>query len=380
MKIILRESQLTKVLITETWNCDVFSNHTSAQDYDDVLLNLPTKQFRSMSGTIIQMTPREYLERCAQLQGNTLENQYNLLDKTKIRAIAESMSKGHKFDLPYIDYFSEHQEGRHRVLAAELHGCEVVKIAVFTEEGRPDPYTEDWNKDRSYTLKSLESELSDVYVDPQGVCVVYTHDWEHSRDVDKFLGLYPSFENKVSLFYACMDKLRLDEYTTEFEFDIDNFVISEDPSELTNYIWEEIKSHTTDESLYDQGYRGDDLDFQELMILLQNVMTDYRVLFDLHKSVLRMLNSVFTYTFHKNNREYFNQVDSQYKVILDRGTMRVYSGEKYSWEPGITTGKDLLQENNVILTNEIPSRAESHGYYLLDVSDINEYLGQYPIK
>ncbi len=371
---------MDKIILNEQRVCDVFTNSTTAQDYDDVLMNLHNKRFRSMSGTIVQMTPREYFERCAQLQGNTVENQYSLLDKTKIKAIADTMSKGHKFDLPYIDYFSQEQEGRHRVMAAELHGCEVVKIGVFNEEGRPDPYSENWDEDRAYTIESLESKLSDVFVDPQGVYINYTHDWEHSRDVDKFLELYPDFENKYALFYSCMDKLRLDEYTTEFEFDIDSFALSEDPQELTKHIWAEIRSHTTPQQLYDQGYRQDDLDFQEILTLLQNVMTDYRVLFDLHKSVWRMLNSVFSYTFHKNNREYFQTVDDQYRVILEAKTMKVYSEEKYSWDDRITMGKDLLQDNNVRMTNEVPSRAESHGYYLLDRSDIDEYLKQYPIS
>ena len=183
MKIILRESQLEKCMLSEARGCDVFTNSTTAQDYDDVLMNLPNKQFRSMSGTIVQMTPREYFERCAQLQGNTVGDQYGILDKTKVKAIADTMSRGHKFDLPYIDYFSKEQEGRHRVLAAELHGCEVVKIGVFSEEGRPDPYTEDWDADRKHTLESLESKLSDVQVDAEGVYITYIHDWDHSRDV-----------------------------------------------------------------------------------------------------------------------------------------------------------------------------------------------------
>ena len=379
MNIKITESQLNRCLLAEQRSCDVFRNTTSAPDYDDVLMNVPNKQYRSMQGVIIQMTPREYFERCAQLQGNTVENQYNLLDKTKVKVIADSMSKGHKFDLPYIDYFSKNQEGRHRVQAAELHGCEVVKIGVFNEEGRTDPYSEDWDKDRAYTIKSLEDKLTDVQVDPRGAYITYTHDWEHSREVDKFLSLYPSFENKVSLFYSCMDKLRLDEYTTEFELDIDNFIVEEDPSELTNYIWEQIRSHCDDGELYAQGYKGGDLDFQEILVLLENVMTDYRVLFDLHKSIHRMLNSVFCYTFHKNNRQYFQQVDSKYHVELEGKEMRVYSTEKYSWDELITTGKDLLVDNNVQITTEVAYRAEAMGYYLLSSGDIREYLNQYPI-
>jgi len=381
MKIILRESQLEKCMLTETKNCDVFSTHTTAQDYDDVLLNVQGRYQRSMEGKVVQMTPEEYLDRCAQLQGNSIHTQHELLDRSKIRAFAERMSKGEKFALPYIDYYQKQQEGRHRVMAAKYMGCQVVNIGVFNEEGREDPYSEGWDEEREYTLEDLQDKLSDVFIDPQGVFVSYIHDWNHPKDVNRFLNLYPDFEGKGDLFYQRMGVLWQPEHTNEFEFGTDHFVCDEDPQELTNYIWAEILSHTTEEQLSAMGYDGDpDMDFSEVCSWLYSVARELDVLKDLDKRVNRMLNAVFIYTFYRNNWNYFHEVSDKYHVVLESEVMKVYSTDKYMWDDRVTSGKELLEENQIQISFEEPVIMTSHGYYLLAREDIENYLGQYPMK
>jgi len=346
-----------------------------------VLLNVQGRYQRSMEGKVVQMTPEEYLDRCAQLQGNSIHTQHELLDRSKIRAFAERMSKGEKFALPYIDYYQKQQEGRHRVMAAKYMGCQVVNIGVFNEEGREDPYSEGWDEEREYTLEDLQDKLSDVFIDPQGVFVSYIHDWNHPKDVNRFLNLYPDFEGKGDLFYQRMGVLWQPEHTNEFEFKTDHFVCDEDPQELTNYIWAEILSHTTEEQLSAMGYDGDpDMDFSEVCSWLYSVARELDVLKDLDKRVNRMLNAVFIYTFYRNNWNYFHEVSDKYHVVLESEVMKVYSTDKYMWDDRVTSGKELLEENQIQISFEEPVIMTSHGYYLLAREDIENYLGQYPMK
>jgi hypothetical protein len=266
-------------------------------------------------------------------------------------------------------------------MAAKLLGCDVVKIGVFNEEGREDPYTED-DDEKKFTLEDLENKLPDVQVDPQGAFISYTHDWNHDKEVQMFLGLYPEFEGKADLFYNRMGTLQMPEHTNEFEFDTDNFVLDEDPIELTKYIWGEIKSHTTEEQLSDLGYGGDDrLGFSEVSSWLDSTVRAYDVLKDLHKYINTMLNSVFVYTFYENNWKYFEEgLDKEYRVVLDDKIMKIYSLAGYYWQDGIRSGKELLSENDIQISSEDPYFAESRGYYLLKLEDIKKYLNLYPRK
>ena len=382
MKILVTESQLNKCILLEQRMCDIFTTHTTSQDYDDVLRGLDDRFQRALEGKIVQMTPDEYFNRCAELQGNTKQDQYKLLDKSKVTMFAERMSKGEKFNLPYIDYQGKQQEGRHRVAAAELHGCNMVSIGVFKEEGRDDPYNEDWDKDRDYTLKDLERSLIDVHIDHNDVFVEYIHDWEHPRDVEMFLDLYPKFEGKWDLFYNRMTGIKsMPEYTNEFDFNTDTFIFDEDPKELTTYIWEQIKSHTNEDQLYEVGYKkGDKLDFQDVLKILANVANIYEVLSHLHNSVKRMLNAVFVYTFYKNNWKYFQTVGDKYRVEFGSGIIKVYSSDKYRLDSTMGSGKELLRGLRVQLSNADPIFAEFRGQYILSISDIESHLKKYPIK
>jgi len=385
MKILVTESQLNRCIIEEEKSCDVFNNTTTERDYDDALLNKESKRIKAMVGEMVQMTPNEYLDRCAQLEGTTLKYQYSLIDQEKVRAYSEKMSMGVKYHLPYIDYFGKQQEGRHRVLAAKMMGCEVVKIGVFNEEGQNDPYNKEIDEDKVHTLEELKGRLNDVQIDHDDVFVQYKHDWKHERDVQLFLGLYPKFSEKIQLFYACMDKLRMRKdggSSDVFKVDPSNFVVDEDPKELTNYIWEEIVKRTNEQILYNMGYREQELSFPEVCEWLYNVNNDLDILTDLNKLVGRMLHSVSEYSFYENNRDYFSQVESEYRVEIGSGEMRVYSTDLYSWDKNIESGRELLRENRVMLSYDDPEYPEKDGQgkRIISLKNIEIYLKEFPIR
>lgn len=120
MKLIITESQLKNI-------CNVFKDTTGNRGYDDILKSdNPTMPFE-----IIEMSPEEYFERCSKMLKTSLEDQYRVIDQNDIKKFSKKMKEGIKFDLPYIDYNSKHQDGRHRILSAKELGCKKIRVAVF---------------------------------------------------------------------------------------------------------------------------------------------------------------------------------------------------------------------------------------------------------
>ena len=81
---------------------------------------------------IVEMSPKEYLERCAyQIFGEgTLESQIGSVDLKNVNKYADAMELGDQFPIPYLNFVSENQEGRHRALAAMMNGYEKIPVAV----------------------------------------------------------------------------------------------------------------------------------------------------------------------------------------------------------------------------------------------------------
>lgn len=79
---------------------------------------------------IAEMTPREYMDRCAKEVFKTpIEDSYDgIEDKDAIHEYAEMMKNGTDFDMPYIDVKNSQQEGRHRALAAEELGISKIPV------------------------------------------------------------------------------------------------------------------------------------------------------------------------------------------------------------------------------------------------------------
>lgn len=82
-------------------------------------------------GYISEMTPKEYLERCSyDIFSSTYESTVLGVDYGNILKYAKEMSEGTKFDMGYLDYNSNKQEGRHRAMAAELLGIEKIPVYI----------------------------------------------------------------------------------------------------------------------------------------------------------------------------------------------------------------------------------------------------------
>ena len=78
-------------------------------------------------GVICEMSPKEYLERCAyEIFSGTMETTLNGVDDEIANGYAEQMRSGVKFDLPYLNYRDSGQEGRHRAVAAYKAGIDKI--------------------------------------------------------------------------------------------------------------------------------------------------------------------------------------------------------------------------------------------------------------
>ena len=57
------------------------------------------------------MSPDEYLDRCAHIQGTSFSDQIDLIDDVSVEKIIKVIKGGGKLSLPYIDYSSNKRSG-----------------------------------------------------------------------------------------------------------------------------------------------------------------------------------------------------------------------------------------------------------------------------
>lgn len=86
-------------------------------------------------GYIAEMTPQEYIERCAFeiFDTGTIESTINGTDPELVQKYADMMMDGTKFDLPYLNYKDGGQEGRHRALAAYQAEIDTIPVLIIGE-------------------------------------------------------------------------------------------------------------------------------------------------------------------------------------------------------------------------------------------------------
>lgn len=382
MKIIVSESQIRRIIKEQT-ACDVFDSHTTARDYDDVLNDIGNRMLKDVRGSVVRMTPEEYYDRCAQMQETSIEDQYRYTRSSKVNDLYKLISSGEKLALPYLDYNSRNQEGRHRVAAAKKFGCKIVDVAVFLRNGQKDPYYEGWDseEERQYGLSDLLGRSKDVLKDQEGNPYV-VYDFRDFQQRSLFLELYPDFDGKHELLYIAMSKYppRL-EQSNEFKLD-NEFYVTEEPQELTEYIKSEILHNIGEEELDDLGMAKESIsnyDFNEVYNMLHN-MTTYGKLKELYKYFNQMLDSIYAFSFYDYNRDYFeDSLNRNYNVVLDKetSTMRVYSKDKYSNSQSM---KDNFHEIGLSISDSVPHMVMKKGFPLINTKYINEYLKIYPLR
>lgn len=103
------------------------TDDTGTSYYNDIL----TGERRSKS-YLAEMSPKEYIKRCAFdiFDNATIESTIHGTNSDNVAKYTKMMAEGTKFDLPYLNYQSQNQEGRHRALAAYNLGIEKIPVLI----------------------------------------------------------------------------------------------------------------------------------------------------------------------------------------------------------------------------------------------------------
>ncbi len=123
-----------RLRINETYNASnsfvpldnpdiVASNWIGKKMVGNVSLNDYMRYEKGQDAKVVYMTPDEYLNKCQsdifktdydKSVGFIIKHRQNIIDK-----YAKAMLNGDKFPIPYLDYTTNNQEGRHRALAVK---------------------------------------------------------------------------------------------------------------------------------------------------------------------------------------------------------------------------------------------------------------------
>jgi len=152
-----------------------FKTVSSIPDYDKVLFgknNELPKKYEYWDGEIKWMTKEKYLEECSKLQKTSYSDQLRYVIDKKVQRIMEEMNNGVKFDMPYLNYVENQQEGRHRVVAADNLGQKYIPVLILSSEEYDD-------EDISIELSDMVGKWDDL-VERNGIYYVKFNitDWK----------------------------------------------------------------------------------------------------------------------------------------------------------------------------------------------------------
>jgi hypothetical protein len=133
IKKLLRES-----LLKESYG--PFKDSTMIPDYEKLKNGnydeLPP-YYNNMEAVVVYMSPREYLEACAELQETSYEEQFNIVNgsygSSKVNKLIDLIDSGVKLNMPYLNFVKGQisQEGRHRAKAAMDVGYAKIPVLVI---------------------------------------------------------------------------------------------------------------------------------------------------------------------------------------------------------------------------------------------------------
>lgn len=121
---------------------------------------------KGLSGRIVYLTPDKYFDELERT--DIYENPREGIDQSNVDRIAEDLSKGIKYNIPFINYAESSQEGRHRMMACKkLYGadtrvpCLVVEVTTATEDEIKKYADERWGGG-SYWVNYIRAILDNV--------------------------------------------------------------------------------------------------------------------------------------------------------------------------------------------------------------------------
>ncbi len=141
--------------------------------YDEWLNSQPARDRDNVKIEIKELSPKEYLEACAEIFGNSFESQKKQIqyDKEIIKELQDLIKKSVSLNVTFLDYVSNPptQEGRHRMYAlAELYGWDKkYPVIIFTpadpERAKRDQLEKQQEKLYKYIDKAVTNALDYTY-------------------------------------------------------------------------------------------------------------------------------------------------------------------------------------------------------------------------
>lgn len=141
--------------------------------YDEWLNSQSTRDRDNVKIEIKELSPKDYLEACAEIFGNSFESQKKQIqyDREIIKELQDLIEKGVSLNATFLDYVSNPptQEGRHRMYAlAELYGWDKkYPVIIFTpadpERAKRDQLEKQQEKLYKYIDKAVTNALDYTY-------------------------------------------------------------------------------------------------------------------------------------------------------------------------------------------------------------------------
>ncbi len=119
-------------------NESIFKDVTNIPDYDrlkDGEYNKIPSRYSNMVAYVKHMSPKDYLSECAKIQGTTYEEQLKYISDNNVSKLIGLIESGVKLDMPYLNYYDDLQEGRHRAKAAMELGIDKIPVLIIDDKG-----------------------------------------------------------------------------------------------------------------------------------------------------------------------------------------------------------------------------------------------------
>lgn len=132
-------------------------------------------KIKGKTATIVEMSPDEYLERTYRQIFKKPTEKASAFSETPrtqkyVKEYAEAMRNGEKFPLPYLDYSTAQQEGRHRALAAKAAGIEKIPVVIIDNESNPKAIIDEVAEATAKAKVSLDRKRkTDISVKPRDI-------------------------------------------------------------------------------------------------------------------------------------------------------------------------------------------------------------------
>lgn len=102
----------------------------------DQMIENPSYYFfnKQIEARIEIMSPQEYLDKCGIMQNNKddIENS-SVISQENLKKYADKIKSGEIFPLPYLDYSSKGQEGRHRAIVLKRLGVQEMPVLIINK-------------------------------------------------------------------------------------------------------------------------------------------------------------------------------------------------------------------------------------------------------